>query len=63
MRELLLELPIPRTFIRGDGGEELRDAERLEAAGLRVITIADAGHILMDDQPDAFARAIADGLT
>jgi len=33
----------------------------LEAAGVRIVPIADAGHLLMDDQPDAFARAIADG--
>jgi pimeloyl-ACP methyl ester carboxylesterase len=62
MRELLVGLPIPRTFILGDRGEELEDPAGLEAAGVRILTIADAGHLLMDDQPDAFAGAIADGL-
>jgi pimeloyl-ACP methyl ester carboxylesterase len=63
MRELLVGLPIPRTFIHGDRGEELRDPEGLEAAGVRLVEIADAGHAMMSDQPDAFARAIAEGLT
>jgi pimeloyl-ACP methyl ester carboxylesterase len=62
MRELLVGLPIPRTFIRGDRGEELNDPVGLEAAGVRIVTIPDAGHLLMDDQPDAFAGAIADGV-
>jgi pimeloyl-ACP methyl ester carboxylesterase len=62
MRELLVGLPIPRTFIHGDRGEALRDPEGLEIAGVRVLEIADAGHSLMNDQPDAFARAIADAL-
>jgi pimeloyl-ACP methyl ester carboxylesterase len=62
MRELLVRLPIPRTFILGDRGEELEDSAGLEAAGVRIVTIADAGHLLMDDQPDAFAGAIAKGL-
>jgi pimeloyl-ACP methyl ester carboxylesterase len=63
MRELLIALPIPRTFIHGDRGEALRDREGLKAAGVRVVEIADAGHSMMVDQPDAFARAIADALT
>jgi pimeloyl-ACP methyl ester carboxylesterase len=62
MRELLVALPIPRTFIRGDRGEALRDREGLMAAGVRVVEIADAAHWMMVDQPDAFARAIADAL-
>jgi len=63
MRELLIGLPLPRTFIHGDRGEMLRDPEGLEAAGVRVVEIADAGHSMMNDQPEAFARAIADALT
>ena len=62
MREMLVGLSIPRTFICGDRGEELDDLEGLVAAAVRVVTIADAGHLLMDDQPDSFAAAIADGL-
>jgi pimeloyl-ACP methyl ester carboxylesterase len=62
MREMLIGMAIPRTFILGDRGEELEDPAGLEAAGVRIVTIADAGHLLMDDQPDAFARAIAAGL-
>jgi pimeloyl-ACP methyl ester carboxylesterase len=62
MRELLVGLPIPRTFIHGDRGEVLRDPDGLGAAGVRVVEIANAGHAMMNDQPDAFARAIADAL-
>ena len=62
MRELLVGLPIPRTFIHGDRGEPLRDPEGLVAAGVRVVEIADAGHAMMTDQRDAFAHAIAEGL-
>jgi pimeloyl-ACP methyl ester carboxylesterase len=62
MREMLVGLPIPRTFICGDRGEELDHPIGLAAAGVRVVTIPDAGHLLMDDQPDSFAAAIADGL-
>ena len=62
MRYLLVGLQIPRTFILGDPGEELDDPAGLEAAGVRIVTIPDAGHLLMDDQPDAFAAAIAGGL-
>jgi pimeloyl-ACP methyl ester carboxylesterase len=62
MRALLLGLTIPRTFILGDRGEDLRDPDGLVAEGVRVVGIADAGHLLMDDQPDAFAHAVADGL-
>lgn len=59
MRGVLTGLGIPRTFIVGDAGEPLVDGEGLEAAGIRVITIAGAGHIMMDDQPVAFIDALA----
>jgi pimeloyl-ACP methyl ester carboxylesterase len=35
------------------------DAEGPETAGIRVVTIADAGHVMMDDQPAAFTAALA----
>jgi pimeloyl-ACP methyl ester carboxylesterase len=58
MRDMLLALTIKRTFVRGDRGEPLADAEGLTAAGVDVVTIADAGHRMMDDQPEAFAQAL-----
>ncbi|GAA1391044.1 alpha/beta fold hydrolase [Catellatospora chokoriensis] len=59
VRETLAKLTLPRTFLAGDRGEELRDADGLRAAGVRVVTIADSGHNVMIDNPDAFARAVA----
>jgi pimeloyl-ACP methyl ester carboxylesterase len=58
MREMLVSMTIPRTFIRGDRGEPLVDAEGLQAAGVSVATIRDAGHVMMDDQPEAFIAAL-----
>jgi pimeloyl-ACP methyl ester carboxylesterase len=62
MRELLIGLTIPRTFIRGDRGEELRDPTGLEAAGVRVVILEDSGHMVMLDQPDNYARVVAAAL-
>jgi len=62
MREMLLESKIPRTFIRGEQGEPLVDADGLRAAGVNVVTIPDAGHMMMEDQPEAFVAAVASGL-
>jgi len=58
----LLAAGIPRTFIRGEQGEPLVGAEGLQAAGVRVVTIPDAGHMMMADQPDAFVAAVAAAL-
>jgi pimeloyl-ACP methyl ester carboxylesterase len=62
MRDMLTALRIERTFIRGDRGEPLLDAEGLVAAGVTVVTIVDSGHVMMDDQPAAFVEALAAAL-
>jgi len=62
MREMLLALPMPRTFIRGERGEALVAPETLEAAGVRIVLIRDAGHVMMTDAPEAFAVAVAQAL-
>jgi len=62
MREMFTSMTMPRTFIHGDRGEPLLDAEGLRAAGIRVVTIPNAGHMMMFDNPTAFAAAVADGL-
>ena len=49
MRDVLTALTIKRTFVRGDRGEPLADAEGLAAADVDVVTIADAGHLMMDE--------------
>ena len=60
---MLETLTIPRTFIRGELGEALRDPATLEAAGVRVVTIPRAGHLMMDDDPPAFVEALVAALT
>ncbi|TQF01164.1 alpha/beta hydrolase [Kitasatospora acidiphila] len=59
MRELLLELPIPRTYLRPAADPALPGAERLAAHGVSVVSIPDCGHNIMLDNPQAFARATA----
>jgi pimeloyl-ACP methyl ester carboxylesterase len=59
MREVFAGLKIPRMFLHGDIGEPLVDAAGLRAAGVRVVTIAHCGHMIMDDQPAAFVKALA----
>jgi pimeloyl-ACP methyl ester carboxylesterase len=58
MRELFRGLEVPRTFIRGDRGEPLLDAEGLGAAGVRLAVIAAAGHVMMADAPELFVATL-----
>jgi pimeloyl-ACP methyl ester carboxylesterase len=58
MREMLLAMTIPRTFIRGEHGERLRDPDGLRAAGVEVRVIPSAGHMMMLDNPGAFVAAL-----
>jgi pimeloyl-ACP methyl ester carboxylesterase len=60
MREMLLDASIPRTFIRGEQGEDLVDPAGLEAAGVRIVMIPGAGHVMMADNPSAFVAALLD---
>jgi pimeloyl-ACP methyl ester carboxylesterase len=62
MREMFVSLDMPRTFIHGDRGEPLLDPAGLRAAGIQVITIPDAGHMMMRDNPPAFVDAVASAL-
>lgn len=62
MRAMFVSMSIPRTFIKGDRGEPLLDEAGLEAAGVDVVTIPDAGHMMMFDNPAAFVAAVARGL-
>ncbi|MCB5179846.1 alpha/beta fold hydrolase [Streptomyces antimicrobicus] len=63
MRELLLELPIPRTYLLPAADAPLAGAEALEAAGVSVVAVPDCGHNIMLDNPDGFARATAAALS
>jgi pimeloyl-ACP methyl ester carboxylesterase len=62
MRAMFTAMHIPRTFIHGDRGEPLLDAMGLQAAGVRVVTIPNAGHMMMFDNPPAFLAAVVEAL-
>ena len=61
-REMLESLTIPRTFIRGEHGELLQGAAGLVSAGVHVVTIPRAGHLMMVDDPSAFVEALVAAL-
>ncbi|MEU3311831.1 alpha/beta hydrolase [Streptomyces sp. NPDC006662] len=62
MRELLLELKIPRSFLYPASDGALAGAEALEAAGVTVVAVPECGHNIMLDNPEGFARAVAEAL-
>src|SRR5215218_6817157 len=62
MRSMFTEMTMPRTFIRGERGEPLRDPEGLIAAGVQIVTIPDSGHMMMWDAPQQFASVVAAAL-
>jgi pimeloyl-ACP methyl ester carboxylesterase len=69
IREQLIRLDRPRTFIVGAwtvAAEEKPPSgeagEGLKGTGVRVLTVPDAGHPMMFQNPDGFAAAIGDAL-
>ncbi|RPF40645.1 pimeloyl-ACP methyl ester carboxylesterase [Streptomyces sp. Ag109_G2-6] len=62
MRELLLELKVPRSFLHPEADGAPAGAEALEAAGVAVVPVPDCGHNIMLDNPEGFARAAAEAL-
>lgn len=59
VRKQFMELPIPRTFLVGALSSPLVGRSELEEAGVRVVTIPEAGHNIMLDNPQAFANEVA----
>ncbi|MFI2412634.1 alpha/beta fold hydrolase [Streptomyces sp. NPDC018947] len=59
MRTLLEGLSVDRVYLQGALSGDLDGREALEAAGVRVVTVPDAGHNVMFDNPDAFTEAVA----
>ncbi|MCM2578693.1 alpha/beta fold hydrolase [Streptomyces meridianus] len=59
MRELLLDLKIPRTHLVPESDGVPRGAAELAGAGVVLVPIPDCGHNIMLDNPDGFARAVA----
>ncbi|MFF1838326.1 alpha/beta fold hydrolase [Streptomyces sp. NPDC058231] len=62
MRELLLRLEIPRTFLRPAADGPLPGEEELVRSGVRVAQVPECGHNIMLDNPEAFAKETARGL-
>jgi pimeloyl-ACP methyl ester carboxylesterase len=59
MRENLLALTVPRTFLYPEGdGPGAEDA--LEAGGVELVAVPGAGHNIMLDAPDAFTDAVVE---
>lgn len=63
MRELLLGLKIPRTYLQPEADGPLPGGGALIEAGVAVVSVPDCGHNIMLDNPDAFSRATATALT
>jgi pimeloyl-ACP methyl ester carboxylesterase len=59
MRTILEAASVDRVYLQGELSGELEGREGLEAAGVRVVTVPDAGHNVMFDNPEAFAAAVA----
>ncbi|MEU2432633.1 alpha/beta hydrolase [Streptomyces sp. NPDC007861] len=62
MRELLLELKIPRTFLLPQADGPLPGTDALTEAGVSVVPVPDCGHNIMLDNPQAFVHATAAAL-
>ncbi|MFF1275335.1 alpha/beta fold hydrolase [Streptomyces marokkonensis] len=62
MRELLLALPVPRTFLFPAADGAFPGSAELVASGVLLTAIPDCGHNIMLDNPEAFARAVAEAL-
>ncbi|PIM70696.1 alpha/beta hydrolase [Streptomyces sp. JV178] len=62
MREMLLDLKIPRTYLHPEADGPLPGADALTASGVSVVPVPDCGHNVMLDNPEGFVRATAAAL-
>ncbi|MFJ3577356.1 alpha/beta fold hydrolase [Streptomyces rubiginosohelvolus] len=62
LRELLVELRIPRTYLLPEADGPLPGADALTRAGVSVVPVPDCGHNIMLDNPQGFVRATAAAL-
>jgi pimeloyl-ACP methyl ester carboxylesterase len=62
MRQTLLEAELPRILVWGQLSPPPRDLEQLRSARVAYVEIPDAGHVPMEDNPDALARALGAAL-
>lgn len=62
MRELLVRSPVPRAFLYPEADGPLPGEDGLREAGVSVVAVADCGHNVMLDAPEAFASLVAAAL-
>nr|WTB32824.1 alpha/beta hydrolase [Streptomyces sp. NBC_00830] len=62
MRALLLDLKIPRTYLRPEADGPLPGEDELTGSGVRVVAVPDCGHNIMLDNPETFAKETARAL-
>ncbi|MEI5524764.1 alpha/beta hydrolase [Streptomyces brasiliscabiei] len=62
MRELLLDLDLPRTYLHPEADGPFPGTDTLTAAGVTVVPVPDCGHNVMLDNPEAFVRETAAAL-
>ena len=62
MKDTFLRLDVPRAYIFGEKSLPDPDKDVLTAHGIQVLVVPNAGHPMMFDNPEGFARAIAQGL-
>jgi pimeloyl-ACP methyl ester carboxylesterase len=60
MREILLRLPIAVALLWGDRSRPLAYPEQIRAAGISVVTVPDSSHSIPADNPQRFAREVAE---
>lgn len=63
VRELLVRLPMPRTFLLPADDGPLPGAEALVAAGIRGAAVPDCGHDIMLGTSEAYGSVVAAALT
>ncbi|MER6677342.1 alpha/beta hydrolase [Streptomyces sp. NPDC000983] len=63
MRQLLLRLRVPRTYLLPEADAPLPGTDVLTEAGVAVVSIPDCGHNIMLDNPEGFARATSAALS
>ncbi|MGW2217828.1 alpha/beta fold hydrolase [Nonomuraea sp. NPDC001684] len=59
VRERLRRLPIPRAYLHPEADGEPGGAAELAASGVRLVAVPDAGHNIMIDNVDGFAREVS----
>jgi pimeloyl-ACP methyl ester carboxylesterase len=63
IRELLVRLDIPRTYVDGGLSTPVPREDELVASGVRYVVVPRAGHNVMIDNPGGFVEAVAPALT